>query len=191
MRVLLLQNGPRSIVSVSSPPSTPPFSLSLPLPLPPSSGSPRPAVVRAPATRMVPLIITWGVALPRSVTLHNKTVYENIKKITHQFIENAALDLIIVCLSLNNTGSEPLISMHFVPLYTHCFSRYMYMYIHVHEAAHKADLRKSDCLGCAVLLCLVVCLTLLVSFFLHSASLINMYCTCTVCTLIFTELTKC
>ena len=34
---------------------------------------------------------------------------------------------------------------------------------------------KSDCLGCAVLLCLVVCLTLLASFFLPSASLINMY----------------
>ena len=29
-------------------------------------------------------------------------------------------------------------------------------------------LRKSDCLGCAVLLCLVVCLTLLASFFLAS-----------------------
>ena len=34
---------------------------------------------------------------------------------------------------------------------------------------------KSDCLGCAVLLCLVVCLTLLASFFLPSASLINMH----------------
>ena len=29
-------------------------------------------------------------------------------------------------------------------------------------------LRKSDCLGCAVLLCLVVCLTLFASFFLPS-----------------------
>ena len=36
-------------------------------------------------------------------------------------------------------------------------------------------LRKSDCLGCAVLLCLVVCMTLLSSFFLPSASLIDMY----------------
>ena len=36
-------------------------------------------------------------------------------------------------------------------------------------------LRNSDCLGCAVLVCLVVCLTLLASFFLPSASLINMY----------------
>ena len=37
---------------------------------------------------------------------------------------------------------------------------------------------KSDCIGCAVLLCLVVCMTLLASFFLPSASLINMsvYC---------------
>ena len=32
---------------------------------------------------------------------------------------------------------------------------------------------KSDCLGCAVLLCLVVCITLLASFFLPSSSLIN------------------
>ena len=29
-------------------------------------------------------------------------------------------------------------------------------------------LRKSDCLGCVVLLCLVVCMTLLASFFLPS-----------------------
>ena len=34
-------------------------------------------------------------------------------------------------------------------------------------------LRKSNCLGCAVLLCLVVCLTLLASFFLPSTSLIK------------------
>ena len=38
-------------------------------------------------------------------------------------------------------------------------------------------LRKSDCLGCAVLLCLVVCLTLLASFFLPSHLSLN---TCTV-----------
>ena len=37
------------------------------------------------------------------------------------------------------------------------------------EAARQLILlRKSDCLGCAVLLCLVVCLTLLASFFLPS-----------------------
>ena len=36
--------------------------------------------------------------------------------------------------------------------------------------------RKNDCLGCAVLLCLVVCLTLLASFFLPShLSFKNMY----------------
>ena len=35
-------------------------------------------------------------------------------------------------------------------------------------------LRKSDCLGCAVLLCLVVCLTLLASLFFPSSSLIKM-----------------
>ena len=42
----------------------------------------------------------------------------------------------------------------------------IYMYIHV---------RESDCLGCAVLLCLVVCLTLLASFFLPSHLSLNMY----------------
>ena len=35
-------------------------------------------------------------------------------------------------------------------------------------------LRKSACLGCSVLLCFVVCMTLLASFFLPSSSLINM-----------------
>ena len=35
----------------------------------------------------------------------------------------------------------------------------------------------SDCLGCVVLLCLVVCLTLLAIFFLPFVSLINMYMT--------------
>ena len=36
-----------------------------------------------------------------------------------------------------------------------------YMYIHVHESHPRQliFLRKSDSLGCAVLLCLVVCLT--------------------------------
>ena len=34
-------------------------------------------------------------------------------------------------------------------------------------------LRKSDCLGCAVLLCFVVCLTLLASFFPSFSSLIK------------------
>ena len=33
--------------------------------------------------------------------------------------------------------------------------------------------RKSDCLGCAVLLCLIVCLTLLASFFSSFSSLIK------------------
>ena len=40
------------------------------------------------------------------------------------------------------------------------------MKLHVH-ARQLVFLRKSDCLGCAVLLCLVVCLTLLASFFSH------------------------
>ena len=47
-----------------------------------------------------------------------------------------------------------------------CTYMYMYMYIHGFEF-HP---RKSDCLGCAVLLCLVVCLTLLAS---SISSLIN------------------
>ena len=50
------------------------------------------------------------------------------------------------------------------------------MYIHVYTCCHGFEshprqlifLRESDCLGCAVLLCLVVCLTLLVSSFLPS-----------------------
>ena len=47
---------------------------------------------------------------------------------------------------------------------------YMYMFLHVHVHAH------FDCLGCAVLICLVVCLTLLASFFLPShLSFKNMY----------------
>ena len=49
---------------------------------------------------------------------------------------------------------------------------YMYMYIHMYMYMYVLRqlifLRKSDCLGCAVLLCLVVCLTLLASFFLPS-----------------------
>ena len=54
------------------------------------------------------------------------------------------------------------------------------MYVHVHGfESHLRQLifsRKSDCLGCAVLLCLVVCLTLLASFFLPShLSFKNMY----------------
>ena len=46
--------------------------------------------------------------------------------------------------------------------------------IHVHVRGFESHLRqliflrKSDCLGCGVLLCLVVCLTLLASFFLPS-----------------------
>ena len=43
------------------------------------------------------------------------------------------------------------------------------------EAAH-VSYRKGNCLGCAVLLCLVVCLTLLASFFLPSHLLLK---TCT------------
>ena len=47
--------------------------------------------------------------------------------------------------------------------------------LHVYTCARQLIfLWKSDCLGCAVLLCLVVCLTLLASFFLPSfSSLIN------------------
>ena len=47
--------------------------------------------------------------------------------------------------------------------------------------------RKSDCLGCAVLLCLVclfVCLTLLASFFLPSHLSLKLY-TCTCCSVLY------
>ena len=44
----------------------------------------------------------------------------------------------------------------------------MHMYFHVHDPRQLIFLRKSDCLGCAVLLCLAVCLTLLASFSLSS-----------------------
>ena len=51
--------------------------------------------------------------------------------------------------------------------------------IHVQVESHPRQLiflRKSDCLGYAVLLCLVVCLTLLASFFLPShLSLTHVY----------------
>ena len=43
--------------------------------------------------------------------------------------------------------------------------------LHAHVESHPRHLiflRKSDCLGCAVLLCLVVCLTLLASLILSS-----------------------
>ena len=63
----------------------------------------------------------------------------------------------------------------------------MYMYsdlykctLYMCRTAH-VQLWKSDCLGCIVLLCFIVCTTLLAYFFLHSTSLINMYSfyTCT------------
>ena len=76
-----------------------------------------------------------------------------------------------------------------------CFLPSWIMHIHIPmclrippEAAN--FLWKSDCLGCAVLLSFVVCLTLLASFFLPSASLQHVYtcshyivhteCTCTI-----------
>ena len=61
--------------------------------------------------------------------------------------------------------------------FTHCGEQkhlykmdiiYMYTCTCPEAARQLIFLRKSDCLGCAVLLCLVVCLTLLASFFLPS-----------------------
>ena len=52
--------------------------------------------------------------------------------------------------------SEIYIIITYAVLHTQCIPRQLVF------------LRKSDCLGCAVLLCLVVCLTLLASFFLPS-----------------------
>ena len=53
--------------------------------------------------------------------------------------------------------------IHVVQQYFHPYIMYIQLIV----------LRKSDCLWCAVLLCLVVCLTLLASFFLPSESLIK------------------
>ena len=63
----------------------------------------------------------------------------------------------------------------------YCLCTFLYMTVHVVEhtvcsmcrgfESHPRQLiflRKSDCLGCAVLLCLVDCLILLASFFLPS-----------------------
>ena len=47
----------------------------------------------------------------------------------------------------------------------------------VPNEAAQFSLRKSDYPGCAVLLCFVVCLTLLASFFLPSHLSLNVYCT--------------
>ena len=63
----------------------------------------------------------------------------------------------------SSTACGRSISMYTVPC--------MYMYVCCGFESHLRQLiflRKSDCLGCAVLLCLVVCLTLLASFFLPS-----------------------
>ena len=94
--------------------------------------------------------------------------------------------------SLNDRGTCFLINVRFLSEeikeedVIKIWFRYMYMYVHVlclecrmswvrvpPEAAH--FLRKSDCLGCAVLLCLVVRLTLLASFFLPSHISVYMY----------------
>ena len=53
----------------------------------------------------------------------------------------------------------------------HCQLGTVHVYIHVYKTSTEAALiflKKSDCLGYAVLVCLVVCLTLLASFFLPS-----------------------
>ena len=61
----------------------------------------------------------------------------------------------------------------------HCVFDYMYnimlIYIYIPPKAAHFFFWKSDFLGCVVLLFLVVCMTLLASFFLLSLSLINMY----------------
>ena len=64
-----------------------------------------------------------------------------------------------------------------VVFYIHVYAMYMYLHIHGFESYRGSSffLWKSDCLGCVDLLCFVVCMTLLASFSLPSASLINMY----------------
>ena len=54
------------------------------------------------------------------------------------------------------------LSINVLQIFT-CISIHMYVY-----TRQLIFLRESDCLGCSVLLCLVVCLTLLDSFFLPS-----------------------
>ena len=58
-------------------------------------------------------------------------------------------------------------------------SQLLSIYMHMYTRSHPRQLiflRKSDCLGCAVLPCLVVCLTLLASFFLPShLTIMNMH----------------
>ena len=54
------------------------------------------------------------------------------------------------------------------------FSLSISQHIHIHVYMYNVH----DCLGCAVLLCLVVCLTLLASFFLPSFSSLIKTCTC-------------
>ena len=59
-----------------------------------------------------------------------------------------------------------------IPALSACFHRKQELrplYIHVHVNTHTCTYRKSDCLGCAVLLCLV-CLFDLACFFLSSFS---------------------
>ena len=53
------------------------------------------------------------------------------------------------------------------------------MHVHVYTRGHLFSL-ESDCLGCAVLLCFVVCLTLLASFFLPSHLSLTCLYTCIV-----------
>ena len=78
-----------------------------------------------------------------------------------------------VCLTVITHTRSVQVAHILTPVY---MTLYIIIYI-VHESHPRQliFLRKSDCLGCAVLLCLVVCLTLLASFFLPSAFLINMY----------------
>ena len=58
-------------------------------------------------------------------------------------------------------------------IHVHSFNSCWTKAIHEHSIISSQNkgyicLSKSDCLGCAVLLCLVVCVTLLASFFLPS-----------------------
>ena len=51
----------------------------------------------------------------------------------------------------------------------------MYMYMYMYMYRQLIFLWKSNCLGCIVLLCFVVCIALMAFFFLPSVALINMY----------------
>ena len=88
----------------------------------------------------------------------------------------------IVCMHVYTTVYGCFFRFHFIMLYV-CI-------VGLNPTQGSSFLCKSDCLGCVVLLCFVVCMTLLASSFLPSASLINMHCHCVVRLYMYVSLQK-